>query len=88
MRRQQDLSALKVRIFLLSMIQALAYRRDTERENRARIDASSLERFLTFDESLCQQPTDDGTKQDSPDRACGYASTAATFSRYKSDNLL
>jgi hypothetical protein len=35
-----------------------------------------------------QQPADDGTEQGSPDGACGYASTAATFSRRKSDNLL
>ena len=52
------------------------------------IDVANPERFLTFDESLCQQPTDDSTEQSSPDGACGYASTAATFSRYKSDNLL
>jgi hypothetical protein len=35
-----------------------------------------------------QQPADDGTEQGSPNGACGYASTAATFSRRKSDNLL
>ncbi|WP_456332850.1 hypothetical protein [Fervidibacter sacchari] len=36
----------------------------------------------------CQQPADNGTEQGSPDGACGYASTAATFSRRKSDNPL
>ncbi|MFA0744762.1 MAG: hypothetical protein LASZOEIN_001561 [Candidatus Fervidibacter sp.] len=35
-----------------------------------------------------QKPADDGTEQGSPDGACGYASTAATFSRRKSDDLL
>jgi hypothetical protein len=35
-----------------------------------------------------QKPADDGTEQGSPNGACGYASTAATFSRRKSDNLL
>jgi len=57
-------------------------------EHELMIDVANPERFLTFDESLCQQPTDDSTEQSSPDGACGYASTAATFSRYKSDNLL
>jgi len=36
----------------------------------------------------CQQPADDGTEQGSPDGACCYASTAATFPRCKRDNLL
>ncbi|MFA0777229.1 MAG: hypothetical protein PVTTEEND_000943 [Candidatus Fervidibacter sp.] len=68
----------------------LQYAQDYDKRRKLGVECCnsvfSLTSHLLF--CACQQPADDGTEQGSPDGACGYASTAATFSRRKSDNLL